>query len=103
MKYSKFHKIISWISVVIAIGLFVLLAKELIFGDLSFSEIDIAPIILGIILIINLIISISVLKQNSKPNLIIIIFQLVIITYVSYLIYYYNSGASVKVERSIVP
>jgi hypothetical protein len=101
MKYFKFSKIIRWISVAFAVGYFVILAKELIFEDLYLSEISIVPIILGIILIADLIFSISVLKQKSKPYRITVIFQILNIFYILYLIYYYNGGMSVKVDRSI--
>ncbi|WP_267402954.1 MULTISPECIES: hypothetical protein [unclassified Chryseobacterium] len=94
---EKFHKVISGISVIIAISFFLLLAKELIFEELSIHEIAMTPIVLGIILLIDFIISFSILKQKRKPHFIIIIFQILIIVFCVYLIYYYNSSMSVKV------
>lgn len=100
---NKFYKIISWISVLFPIGFFLLLAKELIFGKLLISEIAIIPIVLGVILLIDFVISFSILKHRSKPHFIIIIFQILIIVFCLYLIYFYNSSMSVKVERVINP
>jgi hypothetical protein len=103
MTSNKFYKVISWISVIFSIGFFLILSKELIYGDLSISEIAVTPIVLGIILLVDLVISFSVLKHKSKPHIIIVIFQISIIVFCLYLIYYYNSGMSVKVDRSVVP
>lgn len=97
------YRITSWLSIIISIGFFLLLIKELIFGELSLSEIAVTPIILGIILLIDFFISLQVLKQKIKPNIFLQIFQIVIIIYCLYLIYYYNSGMSVKVDQFITP
>lgn len=97
------YKIISWLSIILSVGFFLLLLKELIFGESSLSEIAILPIILGIILTIDFLISFWILKQKIKPNIFIQIFQTVIIIYCLYLIYYYNSDMSVKVDLVITP
>ena len=97
------YRITSWLSIIVSIGFFLLLIKELIFGELSLSEIAITPIILGIILLIDFFISLQILKQKIKPNIFLQIFQIVIIIYCLYLIYYYNSGMSVKVDQVITP
>ncbi len=97
------YKITSWLSIIISVGFFLLLLKELIVGELSISEIAILPIILGIILIIDFFISFWILKQKIKPNIFIQIFQTLIIIYCLYLIYYYNSNVSVKVDQVITP
>lgn len=100
---NKFYKIISWISILLPIGFFLLLAKELIFEDFSISEIAITPIVLGVILLIDFVISFSVIKQKRKPHFIIVTFQILIITFCLYVIYFYNSSMSVKVDRVINP
>ncbi len=97
------YRITSWLSIIVSIGFFLLLIKELIFGELSLSEIAVTPIILGIILLIDFFISLQILKQKIKPNIFLQIFQIVIIVYCLYLIYYYNSGMSVKVDQVITP
>jgi len=97
------YRITSWLSIAVSIGFFLLLIKELIFGELSLSEIAVTPIILGIILLIDFFISLQILKQKIKPNIFLQIFQIVIIIYCLYLIYYYNSGMSVKVDQIITP
>jgi hypothetical protein len=101
MTNNKFYIAISWISVIISIGFFLLLGKELLFEEFSLSEIAVTPIVLGIILLIDFIISFIILKQKIEPNIIILIFQIIIIAFCLYLIYYYNSGMSVKVDRVI--
>jgi len=100
---SNKYRITSWLSIAVSIGFFLLLLKELIVGELSLSEIAILPIILGIILIIDFFISLWILKQKIKPNIFIQIFQTIIIIYCLYLIYYYNSNMSVKVDQVITP
>lgn len=97
------YRITSWLSILISIGFFLLLIKELIFEDFSLSEIAVTPIILGIILIIDFFISLQILQQKIKPNIFIQIFQILIIIYCLYLIYYYNSDMSVKVDQVITP
>lgn len=92
------YKITSWLSIILSVGFFLLILKELIFGKLSLSEIAILPIILGVILTIDFLISFWILKQKIKPNIFIQIVQTVIIIYCLYLIYYYNSDMSVKVD-----
>ncbi|WP_426278304.1 hypothetical protein ACN9MN_03020 [Chryseobacterium sp. S-02] len=100
---SNKYRITSWLSIAVSIGFFLLLLKELIVGESSLSEIAILPIILGIILIIDFFISLWILKQKIKPNIFIQIFQTIIIIYCLYLIYYYNSNMSVKVDQVITP
>ena len=103
MTNNKFYITISWISVIIPIGFFLLLAKELIFEEFSLSEIAITPIVLGTILLIDFVISFIILKQRIEPHIIIVIFQIIIIAFCLYLIYYYNSGMSVNADRVINP
>lgn len=103
MTHNKFYIAISWISVIISIVFFLLLGKELLFEEVSLSEIAVTPIVLGIILLINFIISFIILKQRIEPHIIIVIFQIIIIAFCLYLIYYYNSGMSVKAETVINP
>jgi len=103
MTNNKFYITISWMSVIIPIGFFLLLAKELIFEEFSLSEIAITPIVLGTILLIDFVISFIILKQRIEPHIIIVIFQIIIIAFCFYLIYYYNSGMSVKSETVINP
>lgn len=103
MTNNKFYITISWISIIIPIGFFLLLGKELIFEEFSLSEIAVTPIVLGIILFIDFVISFIILKQKIEPHIIIVIFQIIIIAFCLYLIYYYNSGMSVKADRVINP
>lgn len=103
MANNKFYITISWISVIIPIGFLLLLAKELIFEEFSLAEIAITPIVLGAILLIDFIISFIILKQKIEPHIIIVMFKIIIIAFCLYLIYYYNSGMSVKVDRVINP
>lgn len=103
MTNNKFYIAISWISVIIPIVFFLLLAKELIFEEFSLSEIAITPIVLGTILLIDFVVSFIILKQKIEPHIIIVIFQIIIIAFCLYLIYYYNSGMSVKADTVINP
>jgi hypothetical protein len=100
---SNKYRITCWLSIVVSIGFFLLLLKELIFEELSLLEIGLVPIILSIILIIDFFISLQVLNQKIKANIFIQIFQILIIIYCLYLIYYYNSDMSVKVDQVITP
>ena len=50
---KKFYKIVPWLSIIIFLGYFLLLIKELLTGELSLYELAITPIMLGIILIID--------------------------------------------------
>lgn len=103
MVNNKFYITISWISIIIPIVFFLLLGKELLFEEFSLSEIAVTPIVLGTILLINFVISFIILKQKIEPHIIIVIFQIIIIAFCLYLIYYYNSGMSVKADSFINP
>ena len=87
---KKCYKIVSWLSIIIFLGYFFLLMKELLSGELSFSELAIIPIILGIILIIDFIISLLIVKNKILSHIFIFIIQTSIILYCLYLIYYYS-------------
>ena len=90
---SNFHKIISFLSIVTFIIFCLLLLKELLFNGLSILEIDVHPIFLGIVLLIDFIISLQILKGIISHNIIILIIQILIIIYCLYLIYYFNYEA----------
>lgn len=89
-------KIFSWLSIIIFIGYVLLLLTDL-FNGLLLSEVDIVPIILGVILLINFVISVSIIRKKLKPNIAVLIIQILIIIFCIYLIYYFNFGA-VKVD-----
>ncbi len=101
MVNNKFYIIITWISVIILIGFFILLGKELIFEEFSISEIAVIPIVLGTVLLIDFVISFIILKRKIEPPIVIVIIQIIIIVFCLYLIYYYNSGVSVKADSVI--
>lgn len=101
MANNKFYVIITWISVIIPIVFFILLGKEFIFEEFSISEIAVTPIVLGTALLIDFVISFIILKQKIEPPIVIVIFQIIIIVFCLSLIYYYNSGVSVKADTFI--
>jgi len=90
---NKFQKIISFLSIVTFATFCLLLLKELLFSGLSISEIDVLPIFLGIVLLIDFIISLQILKERISHNIIILIIQILIIIFCLYLIYYFNYEA----------
>ncbi|KAA0126227.1 hypothetical protein FY557_18495 [Chryseobacterium sp. SN22] len=92
----------SYLSVIASVGFFFILIKELLFGELTLSEIAVTPVVLGIILMVDLVVSYLILRQMINSNIFILVFQCLIIACCLYLIYYY-SGVSVKVERVITP
>jgi len=90
---NKFYRIVSLLSIISFVIYVLLLLKELLFSDLLISEIDFLPIVLGIILMIDFIISFLILKGRISHNKIILIFQILIIIFCLYLIYYFNYEA----------
>jgi|GEM_PF-3722884 amino acid permease len=89
-------KIFSWLSIITFISYVLLLITEL-FNGFLLSEIDVIPIIFGIILLVNFAISVSIIRKKLKPNITVLIIQILIIIFCLYLIYYFNFGA-VKVD-----
>ncbi|WP_294318762.1 hypothetical protein [uncultured Chryseobacterium sp.] len=100
---NKIDKMASYLSVIVSAGFFLILIKELLFEGLLLSEIAVTPVVLGIILVIDLIVSYLILRQKINSNIFILVFQCLLIACCLYLIYYYNSGRSAKVEHVITP
>ncbi|GEN74677.1 hypothetical protein CHA01nite_04170 [Chryseobacterium hagamense] len=100
---NKINKIASYLSVIAFSGFFFILIKKLLFNDLLLSGIAITPVVLGILLMVNLVVSYLILRQKISSNIFILLFQCLIIAFCLYLIYYYSSGVSAKVEQVITP
>ncbi|WP_294292801.1 hypothetical protein [uncultured Chryseobacterium sp.] len=100
---NKIDKMASYLSVIVSAGFFLILIKELLFEGLLLSEIAVTPVILGIILTVDLIVSYLIVRQKMKSNIFILVFQCLIIMYCLYLIFYYNIGMPVKIEQVITP
>jgi hypothetical protein len=100
---NKIHQIASYLSVTASVSFFFILIKKLLFDDLSLSEIAVTPVVLGIVLTVDLVISCLILRKKISSNIFILVFQCLIIALCLYLIYYYNSGMAAKVEQIITP